>query len=107
MVDKTSILKIRNIDILSSIASKASALNVYTKSEISNHDIIYANALNYTADKSNTYLKTEIDNKLSTSNLLIDTEVKLASVHLEGVFRLVKSVDNITFSIERLSLTSA
>ena len=92
---------------MSSIASKASAPNVNTEEELNNNAMNYANTSNNTADQSNTCLKTEIDNNFTTSNSLINTTVNLSSVDLEGVFRLVKSVDNTTFSIERLSLNSA
>ena len=60
MIDKTSILKANNVDMLGTLNLKASASNVYTKQEINNNDIIYANALNNKADKSNSYTKTEI-----------------------------------------------
>jgi hypothetical protein len=63
--DKTSILKINNIDILASLALNASASNVYTKEEINNNDVIFGNALNNKADKSNTYLKSEINTSLN------------------------------------------
>ena len=48
--------------------------------------MIYDNALTTKADKSNTYLKTETDDKFTTSNLLITTKVDISSVALEGVF---------------------
>ena len=98
-VDKTSILKLNNIDMLESITNKALASNVYTKNEINNNDIIYANALNNKADKTNTYLKTEIDINFTASNLLINTKVNSSSVDLRDIYRLVKSVDNNSFSI--------
>ena len=54
MVDKTSILQIKNVDILQSSNLKALASNVYTNQDIDTNDNIYANALNTKADKSNT-----------------------------------------------------
>ena len=60
MIDKLNLLKTSNVDILIILNLKASASNVYTKQEINNNDIIYANALNNKADKSNSYTKTEI-----------------------------------------------
>ncbi len=105
-VDKTSILKINNIDILQSITNKASASNVYTKEEINNNDIMFANTLNNKADKTYTCLKTEVDSKFTTSNLLINTKVNSSSVDLGDIYRLIKSVDNNSFPIERVSLNS-
>ena len=52
MVDTTRILKLTDIDILSSRSSKASASNVYTRQEIHEFDSGFGN---YTkADKTNT-----------------------------------------------------
>ena len=107
MVDKTSILKTNNVDILESLKLKASASNVYTTQDIYNNCIIYANALNNKADNINTYLKTELDSRLLTSNLLITTLSNSSSVDLGSILRLVKSENNNTFSSERLSLNSA
>ena len=98
-VDQANIFKVEIIDILEFITNKALASNVYTKNEINNNDIIYANALNNTADKNNTYLKTEIDINFTASNLLINTKVNSSSVDLRDIYRLVKSVDNNSFSI--------
>ena len=61
--DKTSILKVNNVDMLASLSLKASASNVYATQDINNNDCMYDNALNNKADTSNTYLKTEIDTK--------------------------------------------
>ena len=47
-----------------------------------------------------------INSKFTTSNLLITTKVNSSSVALGDIYRLVKSVDNNTFSIERFSLNS-
>ena len=88
-VDKTIILKVINIDILESLNLKASASTVYTKEELYNSHMIYDNALNNKAAKSDTYLKTEIDSRCSTSNLLIHTKVSSSSVDLGSIFRLV------------------
>ena len=52
MIDKTNILKLNNVDILSTLNLKASASNVYAKEEITNNDFIYDNALNTKADKT-------------------------------------------------------
>ena len=68
---------------------KASASTVYTKEELYNSHMIYDNALNNKAAKSDTYLKTEIDSRCSTSNLLIHTKVSSSSVDLGSIFRLV------------------
>ena len=95
--DKTSILQINNVYSLASLNLKASATNVYTKQEINNTYIIYVNALNNKADKTHTYLKTEIDTKLAA--------LPVSSVDLGGIFRLSKSSDNNTFSIDRYSLS--
>ena len=62
--DKASILKINNVNSLASLNLKASAYNAYTNQEINNNDMTYDNALNNKADKSNTYLKTELDTKV-------------------------------------------
>ena len=105
-VDKASILKINNIDILQSITNKALASNVYTKEEITNNDIMFANTLNNKADKTYTCLKTEVDSKFTTSNLLINTKVNSSSVDLGDIYRLIKSVDSNSFPIERVSLNS-
>ena len=55
--------------------------------------------MNNKADKTNTYLKTEIDINFTASNLLINTKVNASSVDLRDIYRLVKSVDNNSFSI--------
>ena len=91
-VDKTSILKIHNLDSLASLTLKALASNAYTKQEIYTNSSIYANALNNKADKTktNSYLKTEIYNRFTTLS-------NSSSVDLGSIFRLVKSVDNNTF----------
>ena len=60
-VDKTSILKLNNINILASLASKFSYNNVYTKQEITQFDIVVATSLNTEADKTTTCLKTDVD----------------------------------------------
>ena len=65
MVDTTRILKLTDIDILSSTSSRASASNVYTNQEITQVDITVANALKNKSDKTNTYLKTKVDVVLS------------------------------------------
>ena len=62
--------------------------------------------MNNKADKSNTCLKAEIDNRFTTSNLLINTLYNSSSVDLGDVYRLVKSVDNNTFSLAIFSLNS-
>ena len=62
--------------------------------------------MNNKADKSNTCLKAEIDNRFTTSNLLINTLYNSSSVDLGDVYRLVKSVDHTTFSIEIFSHSS-
>ena len=100
-VDKTSILKIHNVDSLASLTLKALASNAYTKQEIYTNSSIYANALNNKADKTktNSYLKTEIYNRFTTLS-------NSSSADLGNIYRLVKSIDNNTFSIERFSLTS-
>ena len=59
-VEKTSILKLNNVDMLSTLNFKASASNVYTKQDINNHDFMYANALNTKADKSTSFTKKNI-----------------------------------------------
>ena len=79
---------------------------MYTKEELTNSDSIYDIVLDNKADHSNAYLKTEIINTFTTSNLLVHTKVKLSSADVEDVVRLVGSVDNNTFSIERFSRTS-
>ena len=61
-VDKTSILKVNNIDILASLASKVSSSNVYTNQEINDFNITFDNSLNNNkADKKDTHLKTDVD----------------------------------------------
>ena len=60
-VDTASKLTTFDIDCLSQLNLKASASNVYAKSEISDKCIIYIHSLNTKADKTNTYLKTDID----------------------------------------------
>ena len=54
-VDETNILNINNIDVMSSISSKASASNVYNKEELNKFDIAFAAGLNNKADQANTY----------------------------------------------------
>ena len=61
-VDKTSILKVNNIDILASLASKVSSSNVYTNQEINYFNVTFDNSLNNNkADKKDTHLKTDVD----------------------------------------------
>ena len=86
MIDKINILKLNNVDILSTLNLKASASNVYTKEEINNNDMIYANALSNKADKTSSYSKTEIDSKFTTSNLLINSTVNISFIALGDVF---------------------
>jgi hypothetical protein len=95
--DKTSILKVNNIDILDILSRRAAASNVYTKAEINSNDIIFGAALNNKGDKSNSYLKSVIDSKFTTSNLLIDSKAVLSSIDLGSVYRLSKSNNNNTF----------
>ena len=45
-------------------------------------------------------------NKFTTSDLLIHNKLNSSSVDLGDIYRLVNSVDNTTFSIERFSLNS-
>ena len=82
---------------LASLSLKASASNVYATQDINHNDCIYDNALNNKADTSNTYLKTEIDTKCAA--------LPAYSVELRGIFRLSKSSGNITFPIDRYSLS--
>ena len=63
-VDNTSTLTASKIDILQSLHSKASGNNVYTKEALNHNDISYGIALTTKADKSNSYLKTEINTLL-------------------------------------------
>jgi hypothetical protein len=98
--DKTSILSVNNIDILSYLASKASASNVYTKEAISNNDIIFGNALNTKADKSTTYNKTETNVNWSTLQAAIDGRVLMYTVDINGRFKLSTSQDN-NFKLQR------
>ena len=51
-------------------------------------------------------MKAELDSKFTTSNLVINTLVSSSSVELGGIYRLGKSVDNKTLSIELCSLNS-
>ena len=51
-------------------------------------------------------MKAELYSKFITSNLLINKLSNSSSVDLGGIYRLVKAVDNKTFSIERFSLNS-
>ena len=84
LVDKTSVWTTNTIDILSFIASEASALTVYKKEERTNNDIIDANALNTKAGNSNTYLKTDIDNQfitIETYNYYISLYALLSNVY--------------------------
>ena len=99
-VDKTSILTINNIDILASLASKASATNVYSKEEINNNDIIFGNALNNKADKSTTYTNTETNADLSILQAAIDNRVLIYTVDINGKFKLSTSQYN-SFKIQR------
>ena len=62
-VDKTSILKVNDINIVSSLNFKDLTSNVYSNQEIDNKDIIYANSLNTKAAINNVYNKTEFDLK--------------------------------------------
>ena len=86
MTDKSSIFKVNNVDRLSTLNLKASASNVYAKEELNNNDVIYANALSNKADKTSSYLKTEIDSKFTTSNLLINSTVNISFIDLGDVF---------------------
>jgi hypothetical protein len=99
--DKTSILQVNNIDILSVLNGKASSSNVYTKEEINNFDIAFDNSLNNTSDKSNTYLKSEIDSLNIVLNNAIYAKANLSSIDLGVVYRLSKSTDNMYCSIDR------
>ena len=53
-IDKSSILKCNNIDILASLNLKALSSNVYTKQDINDKSIMVTNSLNTKADKVNT-----------------------------------------------------
>ena len=55
----------------------------------------------------NTYLKTDIDTKFPTSNLLTHAKANSSSIELGDSYRVTKSVDNNTFSVEPYSLNSA
>jgi hypothetical protein len=97
---KTSILSVNNIDILASLASKASASNVYTKEEITNNDFFFGNALNNKADKSTTYNKTETNVNLSILQAAIDNRVLVYNVDINGKLKLKAGDDN-NFKIQR------
>jgi hypothetical protein len=73
--DKRSIIKINNIDILDVLSSRAAAADVYSKQQTDINDTAVGIALNNRAP--------------------------LSSVNLGGVYRLSKSTDNNTFSIDR------
>jgi hypothetical protein len=57
--------------------------------------------LNNKSDKSNTYLKSEIDNFNNVLNNDINAKANVSSIDLGGVYRLSKSTDNSSFSIDR------
>jgi hypothetical protein len=92
--DKTSILKVNNIDILSVENSKASSSNVYTKSEIENLDNNSDTSLNTKADKLTTYDKTETNVYLSILQAGIDNRVLINTVDINGRFKLLTTTDN-------------
>ena len=80
-VDKASILKINNIDILQSMNNKASINDVYNKTDI---DI----GLHFKADKFNTHLKTDVDVFVSILQSVIYRRVLINAVDITGQFKI-------------------
>ena len=88
-------LKIDNIDLLASLSSKASAPNVYTKQEITEFDIAFANSLNNKAEKSNTYLKTGVNVSLNVLQAGINNNVLIIYIDTNGNYNINAISDNI------------
>ena len=95
IIDQTSILKTNNINVLASVSSNMSASSVYTKQEITYVDIAFANSLNTKADKTNTYLKTDVDAFLSILQAGIHNRVLISSVDMNGKFKLNATTNDI------------
>jgi hypothetical protein len=102
--DKTSIVKVNHIDILSVLNSRASSSNVYTKEAIKTLNTTSNNNSNTSsyskADQVNTYTKTEMNVNLSMLQADVDTRVLIYTVDTHGKFKL-KSGDDNNFKIQR------
>ena len=129
MVDKTSILKTNNIDILQSTNTKGASNDVYNKTEVDlrfssligaapavlysivelaaalGNDQTYAmtiqNQIINTADKINTYLKSEVDVFLSILQAGINNRGLINAVEINGNFK-IHAVSNDVLQIQRV-----
>ena len=81
IIDRTSILKLNNIDILASINLKALASYVYDKTDI---DIV----LNLKSHKINTYWKSDVEVCLSSLQAGIDRRLLIHAVDINGKFKI-------------------
>ena len=81
MVDKTSIIKTNNVEILQSINHKAAINDVYIKSDL---DI----GLNLTSGKFNKTLKADVDVFFYILQAGIDRRVLIHAVDINGKFKL-------------------
>ena len=100
-VDKTSILKVNDTDILISISSKASASNVCTTQEILYFYIAFANSFNNKADKTNTYLKTDVNVCLSILQAGINNRVLRNAIDINCKFK-INATTNDMFQIQNV-----
>ena len=94
-IDKTAILKTNNIDVLAPLALKASASTVYTKQEINDVYIAFANSLNTKADKTTTCLKTDVDVLLYILQAGINNRILTKSVDVNGKFKTHATTNDI------------
>ena len=129
-VDKTSILKFNNVDILDSISNKAVSNNVYNKTEVDlkfssligaspdvlntivelatalNNDSNYAAAiqtqLSNKADKTDTYPKAEINTAILTINASLDNKCSTYAVDIQSKFK-IKAISDDVLKIQKIS----
>ena len=80
---------------MASLASKASSSNVHTKQEINEFYITFANSFYNKADKTNTYLKTDVDVFLSILQAGINNRVLINAVDINNNFKLNATTNDI------------
>ena len=93
-VDKTSILRINNVNILQAINHNAVSVNIYNKTESDT-------SLNLKADKLDTYPKAEVNVALVILQAAVDRRVLIYAADINGKFK-INAPSNDIFKIQRV-----